>query len=427
MIDRLYNAYLKAGSLISTDTRRIAPGSLFFALKGDRFDGNAFAHEAIKNGASAAVIDNPKYKSDKTFLVDDSLKALQQLSTFHRKKSNFRVFGLTGSNGKTTTKELIYQVLSKKYKCQATKGNLNNHIGVPLTLLTTPSEAEILVVEMGANHVGEIRDLCEICQPDYGLITNIGKAHIEGFGGFQGVLKAKTELYRFLEKNQRPIFLNSNDSLLAEQVEDYKYVFPFGGRNTDVFELSTSFHEGLTIDLNINGKPIALQTKLFGEYNVVNIMTAVKVGIYFQVPVNQIADAIKAYVPQNHRSQIVTTEKNTLILDSYNANPSSMKAALTSFKEINAANKILILGSMKELGETAAEEHKQLIDLAQSLSPKQILAVGEEFKDIMHCIGLHFNTTNQLMDFLQTENIRDALILIKGSRVNALERIIDYL
>lgn len=421
MIAEIYTKYIEANYKVSTDTRSIIPNSLFFALHGENFDGNKFAKQAIESGACAAVIDNPKYVSNNTILVDDTLKTLQSLANYHRKQNDFKVFALTGTNGKTTTKELINSVLSKKYKCHATQGNFNNHIGVPLTILSAPVSTEILVVEMGANHIGEIEQLCKIAEPDYGLITNIGKAHLEGFGSFDGVKKAKSELYKYLFEKNGLILYNNNDAILTDLVADYENTLIYGSKESDCYLLENLFDKGLKIILHVNGQDLTLKTQLFGEYNILNILAAIKIGLMFQVPINLISEAIINYTPQNNRSQIIYTKRNnTLILDSYNANPSSMRAAIKSFDAIASEDKILILGEMKELGLDSVSEHKDLIHLAQEIIPKKIYLIGDEFVKCGNNCDV-FLSTQDVVEHLQKNPINNSIILVKGSRTNKLE------
>lgn len=427
MIEQLYAKFLESNQQVTTDTRNITAGGIFCALKGVSFDGNKFAAEAIKKGARYAVIDNPEYSNEKTILVNDVLKTLQDLATFHRKHAAFKVLGLTGSNGKTTTKELIYSVLSKKYRCSATKGNLNNHIGVPLTLLATPKETEILIVEMGANHQGEIKALSEIAEPDFGLITNIGRAHLEGFGGFEGVIKAKSELFQYLKKSNKTIFVNKNDELLTNLLTGYENIIPFGKKNTACYSTSTLFSTTLSIELVIEKQSFHLDTQMFGKYNVDNILTAVSVGNFFKVPSPEIVEAIATYEPENNRSQVLKTGKNVLILDSYNANPSSMKSALRSFHEMEGKTKILILGGMKELGAESYVEHQNLVSLIKELEIKDFYLVGEEFAGINVPENKVFPNTAQLAEKIKATHILNSLVFIKGSRANRLEKLVAYL
>ena len=427
MIDLLYDKYIEANQKICTDTRNIIPGSIFFALRGDNFDGNKFANEAIKKGARFVVIDNPDFNSSQTILVKNTLEALQKLAKHHRRKNKFQVIGITGTNGKTTTKELIYAVLSKQYKCHATKGNLNNHIGVPLTILSSPPETELLIVEMGANHIGEIELLCQIAEPDCGLITNIGKAHLEGFGGFNGVIRAKSELYNYLFNNERIVFFNEADKLLTELVDNKNKLISYGTRNSNYYADKIGFDNGIKISLHANNKQLTISTNLFGDYNITNILAATRVGSHFNIPLYQIAEALNNYTPQNHRSQIIKTSKNTLVLDSYNANPSSMQAAINSFDEIKSEKKLLILGSMKELGESSKHEHNELIKLARSLKTSMCFFVGSEFSSSQIESEKLFPDTNKLIEYLVVNRIEKHLILIKGSRANKLEEIATYL
>lgn len=427
MTEELYRKYLDSNRLISTDTRNITAGCMFFALKGESFDGNKFAGEAINKGAKYAVIDNPEYRNKNTVLVKDVLSTLQKLANYHRNHSTFKVLGLTGSNGKTTTKELIYSVLSKKFKCSATKGNLNNHIGVPLTILATPNDTEVLIVEMGANHQGEIKALCEIAEPGYGLITNIGRAHLEGFGGYEGVLKAKSELYNHLIKSNNPIFVNQNDELLVSLLRNYENKIPYGTDQTICYTTNNRFTTTLSLDLVIENQDFHLETKMFGKYNLDNILTAASVGNYFGVPSSDITEAIAAYEPENNRSQVKKTEKNILILDSYNANPSSMNSALRSFKEMEGENKMLILGGMKELGTESKIEHEKLVRLIGDLKIEEFYLVGEEFSSIIPAGNNVYNSTEQLAEHLRKSQISNSLIFIKGSRANKLESLVECL
>lgn len=421
MITEIYAKYIDANYKVSTDTRSIIPNSLFFALNGENFDGNKFAKQALEKGASVAIIDNPKYSSDNTILVDNTLDTLQKLANYYRKQNNFKVFALTGTNGKTTTKELINSVLSKKYKSHATQGNFNNHIGVPLTILSTPPDTEVLVVEMGANHIGEIEQLCKIAEPDYGLITNIGKAHLEGFGSFDGVKKAKSELYKYLIEKNGLILYNSNDAILTDLASNYANTITYGSKDSHCHLIENVFDKGLKVKLYVDGEDVTLSTQLFGEYNVLNILAAIKTGLLFHIPIDLIKDAIINYTPQNNRSQIIYTKRNnTLILDSYNANPSSMKAAIKSFNAITSSDKILILGEMKELGNESANEHKELIHLAHEIMPKKTYLIGEEFVKCENNCEM-FLATQDVAEHLRNNPINNSVILVKGSRANKLE------
>jgi UDP-N-acetylmuramoyl-tripeptide--D-alanyl-D-alanine ligase len=380
-IKSLYNIFVQHPA-ICTDTRQISNNSIYFSLKGDNFDGNAFAAEALEKGCAYAVIDDPDRKTgDKYILVNDALDTLQNLALYHRKQLNLPVLGITGTNGKTTTKELIYHILSKKYNTVATSGNLNNHIGVPLTILSLTEKTEVAVVEMGANHKGEIALLCEIAQPDFGLITNIGKAHLEGFDGIEGVVRAKNELYDYIISNDGLLFVNDENELLTILSEHGNRMFYGNSLDAEVSGSIQSNDPFLNIEVifkkNKKQKSsIEIQTKLFGKYNLENILAAIAVGDHFQVPYEDIKDALEAYEPQNNRSQIVKTEHNTLVLDAYNANPTSMEQAIISFAEIQNDNKLLILGDMYELGDQSKNEHRNVFKLLKKYNLQNIILVG---------------------------------------------------
>jgi len=413
-IENLHTLFLKH-QLIDTDTRKIRNNSLFFALKGDNFNGNKFANEALNKGASYAIIDEAEYSGDHTILVDNVLNSLQQLANFHRKRLNIPIISLTGSNGKTTTKELINAVLSKKYKTSATTGNLNNHIGVPLTLLSMTSETEIGIVEMGANHLKEIELLCKIAEPNFGYITNFGKAHLEGFGSIEGVVKAKSELYDFLRNNEGIAFVNSDDVKQVQQSKGIE-IITFNNEKIQFIEANPF--------VTVQFKKTLIKSQLIGKYNYQNIAAAIAIGNYFNVEVNEIKDAIENYIPSNNRSQIIQKGTNKIILDAYNANPSSMQAALENFKQLEDSYKIVFLGDMFELGSESTLEHQKIAALAASF----------HFKEV-HLIGKAFSTTNVKNAFIydsfeafktsKINPILNATILIKGSRGMALERILD--
>ncbi|RXP63316.1 UDP-N-acetylmuramoyl-tripeptide--D-alanyl-D-alanine ligase [Lutibacter sp. HS1-25] len=416
-IENIYTLFLEH-KLIDTDTRKIRHGSLFFALKGDNFNGNEFANEAIGKGASFAIIDEKAYQtSDKTILVENVLSTLQELANYHRKQLNTTIISLTGSNGKTTTKELINAVLSKKYKTTATVGNLNNHIGVPLTLLSMTPETEIGIVEMGANHLKEIEFLCKIAEPNFGYITNFGKAHLEGFGSVEGVVKAKSELYDFLRNTNRKAFINTDD---VKQVTQSK------GIETIEFNSDTvSFIEANPFVV-VQFKNTTINSQLIGKYNYNNIAVAIAIGNYFNVSTDDIKIAIENYIPSNNRSQILLKGTNKIILDAYNANPSSMQAALENFNQLADKHKVIFLGDMFELGNESALEHQKIAELATSL----------DFEEV-HLIGKAFSTTSvknafvyESFEAFKTSKIsflNNTTILIKGSRGMALERILDLL
>ncbi|MEY3600724.1 MAG: hypothetical protein RLZZ463_1501 [Bacteroidota bacterium] len=353
--EELYATFLQHPS-VCTDTRKITPNCLFFALSGPNFDGNAFASAALESGASYAVIDKPEYLIDqRTLYVPDVLTALQELAAHHRVQLNIPIISLTGSNGKTTTKELIAAVLAQKYEVTATVGNLNNHIGVPLTLLSMNQKTEIGVVEMGANHQGEIKALCDIAQPNYGYITNFGKAHLEGFGGVEGVIKGKSELYQSLTSRAEHIFYRAQDPIQQEKLAHYVHKTPIDAEEFPEIELS---RKEPTLVISWSG--LSIKTQLFGDYNFINLCAAIRIGTYFGVPIKQIAEALTTYTPNNNRSQTLNRADYTLVLDAYNANPSSMTAALQHLAHIDVPKKTVVLGDMFELGDTAAQEHEQI-------------------------------------------------------------------
>ncbi|MEM6718027.1 MAG: UDP-N-acetylmuramoyl-tripeptide--D-alanyl-D-alanine ligase [Bacteroidota bacterium] len=423
MIEELYSKFQKYPT-ISTDSRNITKDCIFFALKGENFNGNTYAKDALEKGATFAVIDENEYAIGKhTILVENVLATLQKLATYHRKQLNIPIISLTGSNGKTTTKELINAVISQKYNTTATKGNLNNHIGVPLTLLSMTADTEIGIVEMGANHQKEIAFLSSIAEPDYGYITNFGKAHLEGFGGVEGVIKGKSELYDHLKANNKFIFVNGDDAKQVERTRDAQN-YTFG--STDDRELKIQFVSAdPMVKAIVNG--VEIQSQLIGAYNFSNIAAAIAMGTYFKVELSQIKNAIEAYIPSNNRSQILHKDTNKIILDAYNANPTSMKAALDNFSNLSDAPKIAFLGDMFELGESAAAEHQFINEYAASLHIDQVYLVGENFgrtKSINLKVSIH-NSFEDLKN--QFPKVQNSTLLIKGSRGMALERILDLL
>jgi UDP-N-acetylmuramoyl-tripeptide--D-alanyl-D-alanine ligase len=422
-LQELYQQFLQSHG-ISIDSRSIQKGDIFFALQGENFDGNAYAEDALIKGARFAVIDNKAMVKDHRYLlVDNTLKALQQLATHHRKQFDIPVIGLTGSNGKTTTKELVSQVLSKKYHVLATIGNLNNHIGVPLTLLKIKKDTEIAVVEMGANHIGEIAALCEIAMPTHGLITNIGKAHLEGFGGFDGVLKAKTELYDFLRDKDGSVFVNADDPVLMKKSSDLNRI-TYGADELAHVRVKSRKSQPV-LELEWLGYPV--KSNLYGTYNSQNITAAICIGNTFHVEERAIIEAIADYIPDNSRSQLISTKSNTIYLDAYNANPTSMQLALKNFIEQESGNKYLILGDMLELGHVAEEEHNQLVSFAKGQF-EHILLVGPEMVKAGKKHGLRvFPDTDSASHYLKEHPIKNADILIKGSRGIALEQLLKYL
>ncbi len=425
-IKSIHHFFLKCNS-VSIDTRKIEPGCLFVAIKGDNFDANTFAKEALEKGASFVIIDNPKYFiDDRSIVVEDSLKTLQELAKYHRDYLNIPIIALTGSNGKTTTKELIQVVLSKKFNTKATLGNLNNHIGVPLTLLSFTKDTEVGIVEMGANHQKEIEFLCETAKPDFGYITNFGKAHLEGFGGVEGVIKGKSEMYTYLRNHHKTVFVNLNDPIQVEKTAPINsFTFGLNTKNADV--LINAINANPFVEVEVNDTKIT--SHLIGLYNSNNINAAISIGIKFGVSLPDIKSAIEGFVPQNNRSQLLTVNSNEIILDAYNANPSSMVVALENFFQLENKNKIAILGDMFELGEESLEEHKSIVDLVNNNNSVTTYFIGKDFfTNKIQNENCHFFLTFE--DFAQSFNgkaISNSLILIKGSRGMALERTLGIL
>ena len=412
---------------VCTDTRKIKKDCLFLCLKGDNFNGNEFAEKALIEGAKYVIVDELKHKTnDKIYLVDDVLKYLQKLANYHRKKFNIPVIGITGSNGKTSTKELIKIVLEKKYIVLATEGNLNNHIGVPLTLLNITKNHEIAIIEMGANKFKDIEELCDIAEPNYGIITNIGKAHLEGFINFEGVLKTKKELYDSILKNHGTIIINGDDEILIKNAPEVKKVNYGTTEKSDI--------KGELINLSPfvvmkwrseNYSSELISTKMIGKYNFYNFLAAIAFGKTFNIEPDKINEAISEYTPDNKRSQVQKTKNNTLILDCYNANPSSMSTALESFAEINHTNKIAIIGDMLELGDDSIKEHQNILDLTKKLNLNKI-TVGPIFESI-NSDELKFSDTIKTAEYLKTSSFKDYLILLKGSRGIGLEKLEESL
>lgn len=426
---KLLDIFLKH-PYISTDSRKVMPGSIFFALRGEHFDGNIYAENAIQNGSAYAVIDNPQYDtSAKMLVVENVLEALQQLASLYRDTLKIPVIGITGTNGKTTTKELIAATLSRRFNVVATYGNLNNHIGVPLTLLSIKPDTEIAVIEMGANHPGEIADLCSIARPSHGIITNIGKAHLEGFGGYQGVIKTKRELYEHLIRFGGLLFVNSSNPMLMElSANAHKVTYGSSKDDAVAGTADTDASGCLIIELTHPVKEY-VSTKLAGRYNFENALAALCIANHFKVDLSQAIAALKDYIPGMNRSQIKHTQHNTLILDAYNANPSSMKVAIDNFKTMHSDNKVLIIGDMFELGDEAFVEHEAIIKMALSGNFKKVFTAGPLFMEpaIRHGIENAYETTEALKASLQTHPLQNSLILIKGSRGMHMETIIDVL
>lgn len=425
-LTQLYQRFLESGK-VSTDTRQITPGSLFFALRGDKFNANEFAAQALAKGAAYAVVDEARYAVDERYmLVDDSLTALQQLAKHHRSQLKIPVVGLTGSNGKTTSKELVLAVLSRKFKTLATKGNLNNHIGVPLTVLSIDDSIEVAVVEMGANHLGEIALLCSIANPSHGFITNIGKAHIGTFGGFENIIRGKSELYQHLLTTDGTVFINSQNTILANMAKRFKqpYFYPAAA---DYYHA-----ELLDADPFIRFKAengVIVQTQLMGAYNFENIAAALCIGKFFGVEAQAANQAIAEYVPGNMRSQVITKGTNTIILDAYNANPSSMEAAIENLASMKAKKKVAIVGDMFELEEEAAKEHARIGELLRNKKFDQVYLCGELMSAARKVFpeALYFGKKEQLIEMLKQNPIAGATVLVKASRGIGLETVVEYL
>ena len=426
-IEEIYQCFLQCIS-VSTDTRNIQPNSLFVALKGENFDANTYANEAIIKGALFVIIDDKKYFTNKVkmILVENSLKTLQELATFHRQSLGLQVIALTGSNGKTTTKELIHVVLSKKYNTKATIGNLNNHIGVPLTILTFNENTDIGIVEMGANHQKEIEMLCSIAKPDFGYITNFGKAHLEGFGGIEGVIKGKSEMYDYIRENNKQVFVNLDDPIQVEKTNTLKSI-TFGINKIEANLNITSIKADPFVRIKFDDTQIT--SNLIGLYNANNINAAICIGNFFKVSNNNIKEGIESYVPENNRSQMVSKKTNKIILDAYNANPSSMSLAIENFIQLKEDGKLIIMGDMFELGSETKYEHQEIIKLLEKNISFQSSFVGKYFYEnrTNNEYFKFFETFEDLKKYIKYNLPSNKLILIKGSRGMALERIVEFL
>lgn len=433
-IKELYELF-RSSRKISTDSRHILPGSIFFALKGDRFDGNQYAGAALDKGAMYAVVDNPAVivPGKNYILVEDVLSALQQLARFHRRQFLVPVIAITGSNGKTTTKELVSTVLASHYRTHFTRGNLNNHIGICLTILAMPDDTEVAVIEMGANAQGEIATLCRIAEPTHGVVTNIGKAHLEGFGGLEGVKRGKSELYQFLKEHRGTVFVNLGELFLHDLSEGVQKRIFYGlsdklSLDNPRFEVQLLgdqpyLHVGF---LNEENNLTTVQTRLIGRYNIGNLVTAIALGRYFKVPSEKIKSAIEGYVPAMNRSQLHQMGTNTFILDAYNANPSSMEQALRNFKATPASRKVAVLGAMFELGQDSAREHDEIAQLAAALGFDQVVLVGEAFFPSAQRLGLPFFANVQDLSAWFWQKIwENTLILLKGSRGMQMEKLLE--
>ncbi len=426
-IDHLYDRFRETTG-VSTDTRRITPDCLFVALRGDTFDGNTFAHQALEAGARYAIVDDPGVAAldSRCLLVEDSLSALQELARHHRRTLSIPVVGLTGSNGKTTTKELIANVLAQKYVTYATEGNLNNHIGVPLSVLRINEQHEMAVIEMGANHQREIADLCTICQPTHGLITNIGKAHLEGFGGLAGVRIGKGELYDFLARTGGTVFVNQQDETLREMASERQFanVVPYF-QDADY----TLIHESPVVIFSEAGSDTQVETHLPGAYNFANMAAALAIGDYFGVEHVEAVQAVAEYNPTNNRSQKVQKGSNTVWMDAYNANPSSMAAAIRQFASLAAPRKVVILGDMYELGDDSPAEHAALGELVASCGFDLVILAGHDIKNALGALprAFYFPDKFSLHNWLMDHPMQDTQILVKGSRGMSLETVLPFL
>lgn len=425
-IAELYKCFMECGK-VTTDSRNCPEGSMFIALKGETFNGNAFAAQALKQGCRYAVIDEPEYAGEDTILVDNCLQALQQLANYHRRQLKTPVIGITGTNGKTTTKELISTVLSRKFNTLYTEGNFNNHIGVPLTLLRLTKEHEMAVVEMGANHPGEIKTLVHIAEPDYGIITNVGKAHLQGFGSFEGVIRTKGELYDFLRaKGGATIFIQNENPYLngiAEGLTCVRY-----GQTAGLYVSGEliSCSPFLSFRWTAEGVSHEVNTHLIGSYNLDNMLAAAAIGRYFGVSDDDISSALASYLPHNNRSQLKETADNKLIVDAYNANPTSMMAALKNFRQVEAPHKMVILGDMKELGEASREEHQKVVDYLKECGFDRVVLVGLEFAAATHSYQT-FQHVDEVLADIRIHKPQGYYILIKGSNSMKLSQLPEYL
>lgn len=433
IIEQIYQHYIKSHT-ISTDSRNITEGCVFVALKGERFDGNDFAYQvASENVASCVIADRKDLPShERIFIVDDSLAALQELARLHREKCNIPVIGITGTNGKTTTKELVAAVLSEKKRIIYTQGNFNNHLGVPLTLLRIKPETEMAIVEMGANHPGEIAQLCNIAKPDYGIVTNIGRAHIEGFGSYEGIIKTKNELYEYIKENgtiqKSKAFVNSNNELLVKLTKEMDCVYYGSTDDCNTYENIAVGSKAASSSsyLVVNWDGIEIKTNLVGDYNLENVMAAIAVGSYFNIEKELIVKALENYLPSNNRSQYIKSSKNEIVMDAYNANPTSMAASIRNFRNISNGNSLLILGDMKELGNESEKEHRIIIDIINELKFEDVILVGDEFKKV-NTKFQSFSNIDDLIKHIDMNSISGKNILVKGSHSIHLERLINIL
>jgi len=426
-ISALYEIY-KAHPSVQTDSRKVQKGDLYFALKGDRFNGNDFALQALQDGAAYTIVDEAAaVHNEQCILVDDVLSTMQQLALHHRRQLNIPFIAITGTNGKTTTKELVNQVLSARFKTYATAGNLNNHIGVPLTILSIKEDAEMAIIEMGANHEKEIAFYCTIAEPNYGLINNVGKAHLEGFGSVEGVKRAKGELYDYIRAIQGTIFINSDLDYLVEMAQGIVHQISYGTSNAHYIGKALSGDGLLKFALLSAHMETTIQTQLVGDYNLPNALAAIAIGAHFGMDVDTIKAALEAYTPSNSRSQLLQKGSNTIIMDAYNANPSSMKLAVENMAALQTPKtKWLFLGAMKEMGENCLFEHQALTDLVQALGFENVVLVGKEFEATTHNF-LYFENAGLTKKWLEEHPLGDASILVKGSRGSKMEEILPAL
>ena len=424
LIQELYAVYTKYPS-VQTDTRKLQQGDLFFALKGPNFNGNLFAQQALNAGAAYVVVDEETGFSDERLIkTPDVLQTLQQLAKYHRQQFTIPFLAITGSNGKTTTKELIHEVLSTTFKTYTTKGNLNNHIGVPLTILSVKKDAEIAVIEMGANHQKEIESYCSYTLPTHVIITNCGKAHLEGFGGIEGVRKGKGELFDFIKTNNGTAFIMNDYDYLIEMSKGIAHIKTYGTANADITGVAGNNNEVLEVILTKGTTIGSIKTNLVGDYNLPNVLAAVAVGKYFTVPDEKIKMALENYIPSNSRSQLIHKGSNKIILDAYNANPTSMKAAIENLAKSKGDNKILLLGGMMEMGHESIAEHAAIVDIIAAYNWKAVVLVGGDFNKIKHP-HLYFNTATEASKWLQQQHFENSTILVKGSRSMQMEKVLE--
>ncbi len=427
----LYKIFLQYPS-IQTDTRKLKEGDLFFALKGPNYNANDFALQAIANGAAYAIVDEePQNSNENIIKVDDVLNSLQQLALHHRKQLALNAAGkpvpfiaVTGSNGKTTSKELIHSVLSSSYTTYTTAGNLNNHIGIPLTILKIKSDVEIAIIEMGANHQKEIEGYCKYSMPTHGVITNCGKAHLEGFGGEEGIRKGKGELFDYLRQHKGTAFIMNDYDYLQEMSNGMEEIISYGTHSADITGMVKSSAETLEVTITSGANINSIKTRLVGEYNLPNVLLAVAIGKYFKVPEEKIKAALENYIPSNSRSQLIQKDSNKIILDAYNANPTSMKAAIENFVKMDGENKVLLLGGMKELGTESLQEHQSLINLIKKYNWKDVVLVGHEFENTTNNY-LHFENAEQAREWYRKQNFKNTSLLIKGSRGTQMEKVLE--